>query len=214
MKSLLPILAAVLVGCVAKAPDSRIGEISKDAPSGWAATPEGRAGIDTRWVSRLGGARADALVSEALRSNPDMRVAAERVNRAVATAKTAGASLKPQVAAGIDGARSKQVFVGFPFGDGGVPSSISSSFGANLTVSWEPDLWGFQRAGQSAVIAEMQAEKNVFRAARASLAAQVLRAWLALAEANEQIALAKESAVLLQSTLDIVRDRFTSALSE
>ena len=214
MKSLLPILAAVLVGCVAKAPDSRIGEIAKDAPSGWAATPEGRAGIDTRWVSRLGGARADALVSEALRSNPDMRVAAERVNRAVATAKTAGASLKPQVAAGIDGARSKQVFVGFPFGDGGVPSSISSSFGANLTVSWEPDLWGFQRAGQSAVIAEMQAEKNVFRAARASLAAQVLRAWLALAEANEQIALAKESAVLLQSTLDIVRDRFTSALSE
>lgn len=214
MKLSFPILALLLVGCSVKAPDSRIGEVSKNAPPRWFSTPEAKAGIDTRWVSRVAGSRADALVSEALRSNPDMRVAAERVNRAVSAAKTAGASMNPQVTAGVDGSRNKQIFVGFPFGGGGVPSSISENFGANLSVSWEPDIWGFNRAGQAALIADVQAEGNAFRAARASLAAQVTRSWLALAEANEQIALAKESAVLLNATLEIVRDRYTNALTD
>jgi len=214
MKLLLPIFTAVLVGCAADSPDSRFGELSQSAPPRWFATDEAQVGIDTRWVRRVGGSRAESLVDEALQVNPDMRVAAERVHRAVLAAEVAGASLKPQVSAGIDGTRSQQIFVGFPFGDGGVPSSISNSFGANLTVAWEPDLWGGARAGQASAIAEAQAEHNALRASRASLAAQVMRSWLALAEANEQIALAEESATLLQSTLEIVRDRFTNALSE
>ena len=104
--------------------------------------------------------------------------------------------------------------MGFPFGDGGVPSSRFDSFGSNLSVAWEPDIWGFQRAGQAALIADAQAEGNVYRAGRASLAAQVVRAWLALSEANEQIALARESDELLKSTLEIVRDRFANALTD
>ena len=214
MKIVIPVVAAILTGCVAKAPDSRIGAVSKTAPPRWFATPEAKAGIDTRWVRRVGGSRGDSLVAEALRSNPDMRVAAERVKRAELAARTAGAAMNPQVSAGLDGSRQKQIFVGFPFGDGGVPSSISENFGANLIVSWEPDLWGSGRAGQAALIADAQAEGNSYRAARASLAAQVLRAWLALSEANEQIALAREAEALLDATLEIVRDRFTSALTE
>ena len=214
MKSLLPVLAVVLVGCVAKVPDSRLGAVSKTAPSRWFATPEAKAGIDTNWVSRIGGSRGEALVNRALSSNPDMRVAAERVNRAIASARTAGASRNPQISAGLDASRQKQIFVGFPFGDGGVPSSISENYGANLIVSWEPDIWGFNRAGQAALIATAQAEGNAYRAARASLAAQVMRAWLALAEANEQIALATETDSLLQATFEIVRDRYTNALAD
>lgn len=214
MKLTFPILALFLGGCAVKAPDSRIGEVSKNAPPRWFATPEAKAGIDTRWVSRVAGSQADALVSEALRSNPDMRVAAERVNRAVYAARTAGASRNPQVKVGVDGSRQKQIFVGFPFGSGGVPSSISENFGSTLSVSWEPDIWGVNRAGQAALIADVQAEGNAYRAAEASLAAQVTRSWLALAEANEQIALSRESGELLESTLEIVRERFTNALTD
>jgi len=214
MKSFLPILAVILTGCASEAPDSRIGAVSKTAPPRWFATPEAKAGIDTNWVGRIGGSRGKTLVNRALASNPDMRVAAERVNRAIASARTAGASRKPQVSAGLDASRQKQIFVGFPFGDGGVPSSISENYGANLIVSWEPDVWGFNRAGQAALIAQAQAEGNAYRAARASLAAQVMRSWLALAEANEQIALATETDSLLQSTFEIVRDRYTNALAD
>jgi multidrug efflux system outer membrane protein len=215
MKKILPVIAAVLAGCSATVPDSRMGEVKKNAPVRWSATPEARAGIDTNWVGRLGGSRAEALVGEAFRRNPDMRVAAERVNRAIASAETAGAAMRPQVSAGLTAARQKQLFIGIPLGGGGsgIPSANFNNFGANMTVSWEPDIWGFRRAGQAALIADAQAEGNAYRAARASLAAQVMRAWLALAEANEQIALATETQELLIATKDIVLDRYNNALA-
>lgn len=209
MKVLIILFTIILVSCTASIPSSRIGGVQKDIPERWSATPQASAGIDTNWVRRLGGARAESLVDEALSANPDMRVAAERVNRAVASAQTAGAALNAQLDAGLDVSRSKQIFIGLP-----VPSSISDNYGANISVNWEPDVWGFNRAGISAQIAQAQAEKQNYRAARASLAAQILRAWLALAEANEKIALATKSEELLKTTYDIVLDRFESALSE
>ena len=214
MKCVLVSFTMLLVGCTAYVPKSRIDAALENVPSSWSATPEGKAGIDTNWVRRIGGSDGELLVKQALSANPEMRITAERVKRAVAAAKITGASRKPQVQAGLSGARLQQVFVGFPFGDGGVPSSISENFGATLNVSWEPDIWGRNRARESAFIAVAQAEQNAHRAARASLAAQVLRAWLALAEANEQIALVKETGGLLQSTLEIVQDRYSRALAD
>lgn len=215
MKVGMAMVVVVLAGCAGKVPDSRIGAVGIATPESWAATPEARAGIDTEWVSRIGGTQAEALVAEAFRRNPDMRVAAERVNRAVAAARTAGAAIRPQVSAGVNGTRQKQIFVGLPIGNGnGIPSAIFDNFGANLTVAWEPDVWGFRRAGQSALIADAQAEGNSYRAARASLAAQVMRAWLGLAEASEQVALASKTQTLLEATHDIVRERFGRALVE
>ncbi len=81
-------------------------------------------------------------------------------------------------------------------------------------MSWEADIWGYNRAGQSALISEAQAEDQAYQAARASLAAQVVRVWLAVAEANEQIALAQNAIKLREQTISIVRDRFNSALTE
>ncbi len=213
MKLLTTALTVILVGCAAKSPKSRIGELGQDAPQRWAATKEGKAGIDTNWVSRIGGRQASSFVAEAFAANSNVRIAAERVNRAIATAKTAGAAMNPQITAGLDASRSKQVFVGFPFGSGGVPTSQFNNFGSAISVSWEPDIWGFARAGRSSLVSLAQAEGQNYRAVRASLAAQVLRAWLAVTEANEQIALANESQKLRETTLGIVRDRFTSALS-
>ncbi len=214
MKVALIFLTLILGGCSAWIPKSRIGEALENVPQGWSATPEGKAGIDTNWVRRIGGRRGEALVRQAWAANPDMRVAAERVKRAVAAARITGASRSLQVQGGLSGTRQRQVFVGFPFGGGGVPSSLSENFGANLSVAWEPDIWGRNRASEAALIAVAQAEGNTFRASRASLAAQVMRAWLALAEANEQIALAEETDGLLRSTLEIVRERYTSALAD
>ena len=205
----------ILAGCSASAPDSRINEVIQSVPGRWSATKEAKVGIDVRWVKRLGGSKADALVQEAFLRNPDMRVAAERVNRAVANAKTAGAAMRPQISADLNGSRQKQIFVGLPIGGagGGIPSAMFENFGANLLVGWEPDVWGFRRAGQASELANAQAEGNAYRAARASLAAQVVRAWLALVEANEQITLAEETQELLESTRDIVRERFDRALA-
>ena len=137
---------------------------------------------------------------------------------AASNAKIAGAARRPQLNAVLSGNRRKTNFIGFPdFGGfdegsrGGEPSvisTISDTFGASLDLSWEADLWGRIRAGESAALAELQATDADYRAARSSLVAQVAKAWFALTEASQQLALAEEAVKAFQSTEDVIADRF------
>lgn len=210
---LLPLLAG---SCVVPPADSRIAEAG-GAPGAWTATREAGKGIDTRWVDRFGDRNLRRLVGEAYESNRDLRAAAARVERAAAVASGAGAAAKPQVTAALDAGRRKQNFIGLPIGGagaGGVLSSISESYGATLNVSWEPDLWGRIRAGEQAALADLEGQGWSYRAARASLAAQVVRSWLLLAETNEQIRLAEEALRVRGDTADLVRGRFEAAVGD
>jgi len=204
MKCVLISAGVFLYGCVAKAPDSSIGLVSGKTPGSWSATKQAKAGVDSDWVKRFGDRQLTAIVNEALASNQDMRIAAERVKRAGEAARIAGALSKPQVGLGMRGNKQKNIFVGFPFGG----SQVSENYGLDLDVEWEPDIWGTARAARSASLAEWQAGGEDYRAARASLAAQVCKAWFALAEANEQVALAKEGVALRVKTESAIRDRF------
>jgi NodT family efflux transporter outer membrane factor (OMF) lipoprotein len=192
-----------------------MGENGIGAPDSWTATKEARAGIDTHWVERFGDHNMTRAVDEALSANPDLRAAAERVNRAAAIAKASGAAARPQAGIGASGGRQEQKFIGFPVAGGGAgpASSIYSSYGSSLNVSWEPDLWGKVRAGERAALADLQSEGASYRGARASLAAEVARAWLALAEANEQVALAKKVLEVRRNTEKTISERFARALA-
>ncbi len=211
MRSLfLSSLVWVLYACVGKSPDSSMGKVSALAPGSWSATKQAQAGVDGEWVAKFGDSRLNSLVREALVQNRDMRIAAERVFRASEAARVSDATSRPQLNMSADGTRQKSIFVGFPFGG----SLLSNTYGVNMAVDWEPDIWGSARAGKSAALAEWQAGGQDYRAARASLAAQVCKAWFALAEANEQVTLAKEALEIRKKTEAAVRERFERNLSE
>ncbi|MFC7336901.1 efflux transporter outer membrane subunit [Haloferula chungangensis] len=207
---LMGALGLVFAACAVMPPDSRMGEAA-DAPGAWTATRQAKAGIDDQWVDRFGNRSLSQLVSEAYASNRDLQAAAARVERASSVARGAGAAARPQLNAAVNGSRSKQNFIGFPGVSG---SSISNAYGASLNLQWEIDLWGKIRAGESAALADLQAQGNVYRGARASLAAQVVRAWLLLAETNEQIALAEESLKIREDTAELIRGRFELAAGD
>lgn len=200
----LMLMGVVWCGCAVKEPASLMRVVSKGVPSGWSASKPSKAGVDARWVARFGDRRLTSFVDEALANNKDMKIAAERVLRAGEAARVAGALAQPQLGLNLGGNRQKINFIGFPFGG----SQISESYGMDFKVAWEPDIWGRGRAGRSAAIAEWQAGGHELRAARASLAAQVCKAWFAVAEGNAQVVLAKEALRLRQKTESAVRDRF------
>lgn len=205
MKFMLLIGSAVLLfGCVAKPPESMLSDVTQPVPAHWSATKQAKSGVDVNWVQRFGDAELSALVDEALRDNHEMSIAAERLERALEAARVAGALAKPQLSLSSSGDRRKTRFVGFPFGG----SNISESYGVDLNVDWELDIWGRARAEKSAALADWQAGGQDYRAARASLAAQVCKAWFALAEANQQVSLAKEALSIRQQTEESVRDRY------
>lgn len=204
----------VLAGCAVAPPDSRIGEAG-DPPGAWTATREARAGIDADWVDRFGDRSLSRMVGEAYESNRDLRAAAARVQRAAAVARGAGAAARPQLDASVSGSRDQRNFVGFPIGGGsGVASSISNTYGAQLNLSWEVDLWGRIRSGERAALADLQSQGFTYQAARTSLAAQVVRGWLLVAELNEQIELAERVLEVREDTAELVRGRFELAAGE
>ena len=205
MRCVLILASAFLgFGCVAKAPDLMLVDLEQTMPGQWATTKQAKSGVDINWVERFDDPTLSQVVNEALDSNYEMSIAAERVTRAYEAARVEGALAKPQMSLSSNADRRKTRFIGFPFGG----STLSESYGVDLMVDWEPDVWGRARAGKSAAIADWQAGGLDYRAARASLAAQVCKAWFALAEANQQVLLAKQALRTRQQTEEAVRGRF------
>ncbi|MBM4059934.1 MAG: efflux transporter outer membrane subunit [Planctomycetes bacterium] len=160
------------------------------------------------WWRQFGDAGLDAAVAAALEHNRDLQAAAARLEAAASSRVIAGSGALPQLDLGLSPQRSRRVFVGFPFGGGGVLSSTSTTWGLSLNTSWELDVWGRVRAGESAAIAELQATAADAAAARLSLVGQVCRAWFAAIEARQQLALAEATAAAFGQTCADVRDRF------
>lgn len=199
-----------VVSCVVKAPESAMCRVADMAPDSWTASKEGRAGVDRAWVRQFRDERLNQLVAQAMVNNPDMQVAAERVKQAQHMAYMAGSDGRPTAKVLADGDRRKIQFVGFPFAG----SQISNSYSAELSVSWEPDLWGRVKAGRSAALADAQAAEMDQKAARASLAGEVCKAYFALAEANEQLRLAERNLKVREESVEAVRSRFEKNLSD
>ena len=213
------LVGCFLCGCQALPPGLRTSEVGVETPSTWSSSKTAQAGVDQAWIERFRDPTLERLANEAVANNPDLKAAASRVRVAASNAKIAGAARRPQLNAVLSGNRRKTNFIGFPdfggFGEGSssgaepaVISTISDTFGASLDLSWEADLWGRIRAGESAALAELQATDADFRAARASLVAQVAKAWFALTEASQHLALAEETVKTFQSTEDVIADRF------
>ena len=163
------------------------------------------------WLTSFGEPGLEAAVLSALSGNQDLRAAASRVEQAAAQARIAGADLYPQVSAGGRSTRQKQRFIGLPIpGAGGdePPSSLSTSYGVSLDVSWEADLWGRIRAGKRAAGADLLAAREEFEAARLSLAAQTAKAWLAATEAHLQRELARRSVDAYRESYESIRRRY------
>jgi outer membrane protein, multidrug efflux system len=203
-----------LSACTALSPESRMADAGVPAPGSWSSTREAKAGVDDTWIRKTGGAPLSALVQEALAANPDLKASAARVERAAAEARIAGADRLPQLGISTQGSRQKQTIIGFPNQGSAITGNLSTTFGVSLDAAWEVDVWGRLRAGQEAAIADTEGRALEHQAARVSLAAQVAKAWLALAEANEQVTLAIEALTARQQLAAAVRERFERAINE
>lgn len=208
----LCLLFATLAACSASPPPpSATDALDLAIPAAFTNAPErARASttIPESWWSIFAVPGLDELVVLGLQHNRDLQAALARLQAAAATATIAGAPAWPTVDAGLDAQRARRLFLGFPFGGGGVPSSTTTTFGLSLSMRWELDLWGRVRAGESAALADRQAVLADVQGARLSLAGQICRAWFTAVEARQQLALAEATVAAFRATADDVRDRY------
>src|SRR6185503_11000019 len=96
--ALIGLAAAALAGCALKSPPDA-AETRKQAlpnlavPAQWAEKGGAAAPVVNGWLAEFKDPRLDELVREAVANNPDLRVAAARVEQAAGYARLAGATL-------------------------------------------------------------------------------------------------------------------------
>ncbi|MCR9245211.1 MAG: efflux transporter outer membrane subunit [bacterium] len=208
------LVALALVGCQATSPPPAQVDLEIDVPPEYSTTPIGAdpaaesATLADGWWREFGDPMLDSIIERALTDNRDLRAAAARVEAAAASRTIAGAGALPTVDFGTDANRARRIFVGFPFGGGGVPSATATTYGLSLNLRWELDVWGRVAAAESAAIADLEAAAVDEQAARLSLVGQVCKAYFAAIEARQQLALARATATAFRATADDVGDRY------
>ncbi|MFN7140845.1 MAG: efflux transporter outer membrane subunit, partial [Limisphaerales bacterium] len=207
------LISGVLLSSCATAPKRAELDKSIPVPAEWTSDAPTNAVVENWWTT-FEDSTLTSLIEEALRQNHDLKMAAARIDAAAAQARIAGAEAYPRADVSFNSARRQQNFVGFPIpgAESQVLTSRSTTHGVSLNLSWELDVWGRVRAGRQAAVAEVQASTNDFRAAQQSLAAQTAKAWLAVTEAEDQLRLARETAVSYTTTARQIRERYERGL--
>lgn len=196
---LLATLIGVVAGCALRSPpageDMRREALPNLAvPGQWTAKGGAPGSVAGDWLATFKDERLDALVREALANNPDLRVAAGRVEQAAGYARLAGATLYPQINIMARG--------------GGKMSGDSSGLeGAGIFASWEIDLWGRVRAGREAARMQYESAELDAEYARQSIAALVAKSWFLAIEARLQKAIAEEMLLASRKLLGLAEDR-------
>ncbi len=191
--------AALLAGCVT-APEPTAEEVQAQAlghvevPQGWHSNAN-VAAVEAGWLATFGDPQLDALVTEALQYNPDLAIAAARMEQSAAQVDLATAQLKPAI--GLLGRA----------GSKPVSDLVAMLSGVMLRMSWEIDLWGRLRYARNAAKAQHDASGADWRFARQSLAASVARTWFLATETAQQARLANRMAEDAQRLAGLSDDR-------
>lgn len=172
--------------------------------------PAAQAPVETAWWRAYGDPALDRLVAQALVGSPSLGLAQARLARALAVAEVADAALLPQVGLGADLTRQRYTE------NGAVPAPLAGSVRETgllqLSSSWEFDFFGKNRAALDAALGGARAAAADAQAARALLAEQIVRGWLQLARAQDQLAVAERTLAQRTEQLALVQDRLAAGL--
>lgn len=193
------VLVAAVSACALKTPPEaeetrRQALPNLTVPAQWAEKGGAAGAVANGWLAAFDDRQLDELVREGIANNPDLRVAATRVEQAAGYVKLAGATLYPQVNLLARG--------------GGTMSGDSSGLeGVGIFASWELDVWGRVRAGREAAQLQYLSAALDAEYARQSIAALVAKSWFLATEARLQKRAAEEMVRSAESLVGMARDR-------
>jgi NodT family efflux transporter outer membrane factor (OMF) lipoprotein len=199
LAALITPIALAVAGCALQSPpapkDIQAQSMQNVKMPGQWVSPGGAGGVVAdAWLAAYNDPQLDALVSEALVYNADLRVAVGRVEQAAAYAKLAGATLYPAVDV-------------LAHGGGKLGGDNSGVSGIGLFANWELDIWGRARSQAAAGNAQYESVQSDAEYARQSIAAMVAKSWFLATEARMQRATADEVVRASEQYLGLARDR-------
>ena len=207
MRALL-LSAALLCGCTTLADMPERAAVATDTavmPATW--TEASRATLArhdgvvpaTLWAG-FDDPDLDALTRAAISSTPDVRAAQARIREARSRVAIAEAARRPRLGASGSAARSR---TSGESGIGQIPGIplIANEYSVGGSATWEPDVWGRLALGVDAAEAGLAAAQSDARAVALSLQSEIGRNYVTLREAQESLAVLRDTLALLEESL-------------
>ncbi|SEL65489.1 efflux transporter, outer membrane factor (OMF) lipoprotein, NodT family [Roseateles sp. YR242] len=207
---LTSVVSAILLTACAQIPD--LGPRAALPEAGSLAATQSMPGRDTAawpadpWWMRYGDPQLNALMDEALRDAPSLKVAEARLRQAAAVVEQQGASLRPSTSVNAGVNRERQSY------NNGIPAAFVpqgwNNYGqAAVQLSYEVDLWGRQHDLLTAATSSWMASQADAAQARLSLAAQLATAYADFARLCALEDTAKAAQEARQQTARLMRER-------
>lgn len=177
-------------------------------PAAWAAAstqatrPAAEPASLASWWSRFGDETLTALINEALAASPDIGSAQAALRQSRALADVAAARLGPSADASGSAQRSRS--------QGG---STNNLFRVGFDASWEPDIFGGNRAARNAAELSARQSEASLGDVQVSVAAEVAITYLALRAAESRLAIAQSNLAIQEETLQITQWRVQAGLA-
>ncbi len=167
------LLPLALAGCVMH-PAPEIATPTPDLPEAFFYTPDARTGNGLAALMPADDPAYRTLSEAATAGAPNLAEALARIESARAGARRAGAERLPNITA--DGNVRRNRINTAQFGQAGQQGFIpeeQTSYGANITASWDPDIFGRLKAQERAALARIDAASAQAQAVRLALLAEI-----------------------------------------
>lgn len=192
----------MLVGCVS-GPDFKLPAQGVSATQQHAVPPTP---IGSSWWQQFGSPKLNALIEEALQSNPTLEASRATLHQAEQIyAAQAGSTLYPQVGVGLGSGREhfNAASLGLPI------SNTFNLYNASIGVSYNLDLAGGNHRILEALAAQTDYQRFQLDGARLTVLANITTGAIAQAQFTAQIAASEKILALQTEQLDITRKRLT-----
>lgn len=165
--------------------------------------------ISATWWTVYQDQLLNELMSKALQSNTDLKLAAARIEEADALANEIGAATFPQVDVNAGANRSRVTEIGA----NPVTTNPRNNFKAQLGTSFEIDFWGKLRRAKESVRAQMLSSRYAKDTVALSLTGLVASNYLTLRSLDSQITLTQENIKSRDTSLGLTKRRLEGGVA-
>lgn len=195
--------ALLLAGCASLKAPSSSADAGVAVPAAWSlATPATTPTALARWWQRFDDPALTALIEQALAANTSIASAQAALRQSRALAQVQQARLGPDLGVSASAQRSRSASGG-----------SANSFRAGFDASWEPDVFGGQRAARDAAALDAEASAFGLGDVQVSVAAEVAQTYVTLRSTEQRLAIARENLASQEETLQITQWRVQAGLA-
>ena len=195
--------ALALAGCASLKAPAAPADAGVNVPAAWSlATPASAPTALAGWWQRFGDPVLATLIDQALGANTSIASAQAALRQSRALAQVQQARLGPDLGVSASAQRNRTA-----------PAGSSNSIRAGFDASWEPDVFGGQRAARDAAALDAEASAFSLGDVQVSVAAEVAHTYITLRSAEQRLAIARENLASQEETLQITQWRVPAGLA-